>query len=142
MKSEKGITLVSLSAYVLAMLMVVSTVSVITSFYYTNVIYVGDSGKNAANYEKFNTYFLKDVEEKGNKVETIGNNGSYIEFSNGNRYTFQDNCLYFNKIRICRNVSEISFQVKPVYDKTIISVLLILGNNAEFSKTTDYVLSY
>ena len=41
MKQEKGVTLISVTIYVLVMLVVVSIISVITSFYYSNIVYVG-----------------------------------------------------------------------------------------------------
>lgn len=140
MKQEKGVTLISVTIYVLVVLVVVSIISVITSFYYSNIVYVGDSGKNTADYTKFNTYFLQETQKKGNRVQEIAEDGSYIIFSSGNKYTYQDNCIYQNHIRICENVTNAAFKFERYYDKNIVSVFLVIGDNAEYSKTTEYVL--
>ena len=72
MKSEKGITLVSVIIYVIAMLIIVTVVSVITSYFYKN-INVGTLKENLnQEYTKFNSFFIEEVNRKGNKIIEIG----------------------------------------------------------------------
>ena len=141
MKKESGITLISVTIYVLVMAIVVGIIATISSFFYNNVTNVKDSGQNAAEYDKFNMFFLEDTKAKGNKIREVAQDGSYIVFENGNQYTFQDNSIYQNQVRICKNIVEASFKVKTQYDKTIVSVYLQIGENSEFTKTTDYTIT-
>lgn len=72
MKSEKGITLVSVIIYVIAMLIIVTVVSVITSYFYKN-INTGSLKENLnQQYTKFNSFFIEEVNKKGNKIVEIG----------------------------------------------------------------------
>ena len=83
MKEERGITLGSVTIYVIALLIVVGVISTITSFFYSNIINVNDNSKNMAQITKFNMYFLKDVKDANNNVEVSADNTN-ITFSSGN----------------------------------------------------------
>ena len=53
MKSEKGVTLTSLIVYVIGMVMVISIVSVLTTYFYKNIKNVGADIDPIAEYTKF-----------------------------------------------------------------------------------------
>lgn len=143
MRKESGITLVSLTIYIIAFAVVIGIISVLTSFFYSNVVNLSDTGENSAEFTKFNMYFLEDIKEPGNEVLELGENGKYISFTNGNTYSFQDNYIYKNKIKICNNVkvNECSFSVGNKNNKQIVTAIIIIGDNMEFAKTTEYVMS-
>ena len=85
-------------------------------------------------------YFLEDIKEEGNQVARVDENGKYISFSNGNTYIFQDNHIYKNKVKICDNVTD--FKVEKQKDgKETVTVFIKIGDNMEFSKTTQYVMN-
>lgn len=140
MKNENGVTLVALTIYIIAFAIVIGIISVLTSFFYSNVVNLSDTGENASEFSIFNMYFLEDIKEEGNKVARVDENGKYISFSNGNTYIFQDNHIYKNKVKICDNVTD--FKVEKQRDgKETVTVFIKIGDNMEFSKTTQYVMN-
>lgn len=141
MKENKGVTLTSLIIYVLMLLIVVTIIANITSFFYTNVINVKDNSQNIATITKFNMYFIKDAKRMGNQVEEIGTDKSYIKFKSGNVYTFQNNAIYLNNVKICDEVTSAQFQLQQVNNKKVVSVLLSVGQNLGVTKTTSFVMS-
>ena len=64
MRKESGITLVSLTIYIIAFAVVIGIISVLTSFFYSNVVNLSDTGENSAEFTKFNMYFLEDINVK------------------------------------------------------------------------------
>lgn len=86
MKNSKGITLTSLIIYIIGMLIVVSVISTLTTFFSKN-INIGDINNNTMQYTKFSSVFLEEINTKNNKVisyKTTGeglNKVSYIIFS-------------------------------------------------------------
>lgn len=140
MKNENGITLVALTIYIIAFAIVIGIISVLTSFFYSNVVNLSDTGENASEFSIFNMYFLEDIKEAGNKVARVDENGKYISFSNGNTYIFQDNHIYKNKVKICNNVTDFKVEKKED-EKEIVTIFMKIGDNMEFSRTTQYVMS-
>lgn len=140
MKKENGITLLSLTIYVIGFFIIIAIVTVITNFFYQNVVKMEDSSGSVAEYSKFNMMFLDEVKTYGNSVTDIGSN--YVVFSSGNQYSFLDNKIYKNKIAIVNTVKACNFKLTTDGYKQIVSVYMELGDKNAFSKTTDYVLSY
>lgn len=138
MKSESGVTVTSLIIYIIAMLIMIGIVATITSFFYTNVSNLDDNSQNVSEITKFNMYFIEEVEKKGNRITSYTNNT--ISFASGNTYTFQDRAIYLNTIRICENITNVQFKVETAKEKTIITVLMSIGNKMEYTKTTQYVM--
>ena len=114
MKSESGVTLTSLIVYVIAMVVVVATVSTLTAYFYGNIDRLGDKTNGAKEYTAFNSYFTNEINDRSNKVLTEVSDSTKIVFSNGNQYTYLNNMIYLNKIIICRNVTSCEFR----YDST------------------------
>lgn len=116
MKNSRGITLTSLIIYVIGMVIVVSLIATLTSFFYKNVN-VDNISKDTTQYTKFSNLFLKEINKKDNNVvecKTIEEDGqkvSYIIFSDGNQYTYKakNKSVYKNKIKICKDVEECEF---------------------------------
>lgn len=129
MKNNKGITLISIIIYVIGMVIVVSIISTLTSFFYNNID-TTDITNNTAQYTKFSSIFLEEVNKQNNAVvecKTIVENGfkvSYIIFLSGNQYTFkkENNAIYKNKIKICDNVDDCDFSYSFIDSKYKIKV--------------------
>ncbi len=138
MKSSRGVTTTSLIIYVIAMLIVIGIIATITSFFYTNVINLEDSSNNIAEITKFNMYFLQEV--KSNNNDIIGVNEKAITFLSGNTFTFQDNGIYMNSSKISENIKDLKFSVEEIDSKKVITVLITIGENLEYTKTTKYVM--
>lgn len=139
MKKDSGLTMTSIIVYIIAMLIVIGTIATITSFFYTNVNHANDSSNNLSEITKFHMYFLEETTKHNNPVKEI--KGNSITFATGNTFTFQDNSIYFNHIKICENISNLQFASESKNDKTVIQVLITIGQNNEYTKTTQYVLN-
>ena len=140
MKSNSGITTTSLIIYIISMLIVIATIATITSFFFTNVMNLDQTSHNIGEITKFNMYFIEDIKSKNNKILKISENKNSITFLTGNTYTFQDNSIYLNNIRICENITNLQFDKKKEDNKTIIIVLITIGNNLPYTKITEYVM--
>ena len=116
MKNNRGITLTSLIIYVIGMVIVVSLIATLTTFFYKNVN-VDNIGKDTTQYTKFSNLFLDEINKKGNEIiecktlEKDEQKVSYIIFSDGNQYTYksENKSVYKNKIKICKDVEECEF---------------------------------
>ena len=138
MKSDRGVTTTSLIIYIIAMTIVVGIIATINSFFYSNVMNIEDESSNISELTKFNMYFLADIKKENNDIIKISENA--ITFSSGNTFTFQDNAIYLNSIRNCENVKNLQFNVNKYTDKNIVNVLITIGDNMEYTKTTKYVM--
>jgi len=139
MKSCRGVTTTSLIIYVIAMLMVIGIIATINSFFYTNVMNLEDSSANISEITKFNMYFLQEVKNDNNTIVNLNENS--IVFSTGNAFTFQDNSIYYNNIRICENIRNLQFTIEEINNKQVINVLITVGENVEYTKITKYVMA-
>lgn len=148
MKSEKGITLISMTIYVIVMLIVVTVMVILTSYFYGNVDVNSTETKLNQQYTKFNSYFTEEVNKKDNKVMGIGetedvtNNTKqrYILFSSGNQYTFvpENKAIYVNNVKIAEDITDCTFSKVEQNDKVIVTVTIKGDNN--FTKFTKYTL--
>lgn len=138
MKSQKGITMVSLIIYIIVMIIVIYVMSSIISNFYKNTDAVRGNVEEVVKFNKFNNYFLKEVKSKNNEVDSLNN--SYILFSSGNSFSISNNVIYYNNIEICDEVEEMNITFGKngdEVDKSIISVNICFES---FSKTINYKL--
>lgn len=141
MKSEKGITLITVTIYIIAMLIVVSVVSVLTGYFYKNVEITTSLEDINKQYTTFLSYFVREVNESGNKIvnPTPPNaNSTFVKFSNGNQYTFisENKGIYYNTIKIASSITDCVFNV--IDEKTV--QVTVKGENG-FEKSIKYSLS-
>lgn len=113
MKNNKGITMISLITYIIGFTIVLALVATITSFFSNNI---NEKGLNSdtTQYTKFSSIFLEEINNKDNSVidcKSLTNGISYIIFSSGNQYTFdqESKSIYKNKLKICENVEICEF---------------------------------
>ena len=137
MKKDKGVTLVSLVVYIVVMSIVIAVMTAIISNFYKNTTTVQGSIEEIIKFNKFNTYFLKEVKSSDNSIDSISEN--YILFSSGNSFSISNNTIYYNDLQICEGVDSILFEAienEMVLEKrTIIKVDLKIGS---FEKAINY----
>ena len=68
MKSEKGITLISLIIYVIALTIVIGIIAVISGYFYKNIATTSENVEPMVEYTKFNSFFSEEVNYRGIKV--------------------------------------------------------------------------
>ena len=143
MQTEKGITLISITIYVIVMLIIVSVMTVLTSYFYKNIDIRSVSADLNQQYTKFNAYFTQEVNKKGNQLLEINSKDdqqSYMIFSSGNQYTYipENKGIYMNKVKIAQNITGCTFNMKKEENgKTRITVIM-QGDN--FKRETTYTL--
>ena len=64
MQKEKGVTLISVTIYIIVMLIIVSVITVITSYFYNNVDVNAVSQDINQQYTRFNSYFTEEINKK------------------------------------------------------------------------------
>lgn len=134
MKSERGVSLVSLIIYLIAMTTVVAIVARVSTYFYKNVNSVESNLEQNEQFVKFNAYITKEVSTTGNNIEKF--NDEYVIFSETkNQYMFKDGAIYMNQIKICSNISSCKFE--KVEEN--LKVTLIIKNGKTF--TNIYVIS-
>lgn len=127
MKSEKGITLISITVYVIAIVIIVSIVAVITTYFYKNVDDTIVNIDPATQYAKFNTFFAEEVNKSNIKILECQEN--YIAFDNGVQYTFVEanKGVYHNKVKICKDVTNCIFSAQMQNGNQTVTVTMIIG---------------
>lgn len=159
MKSQKGITMVSLIIYVVSFLLVAVTISGITTFFYNNIEVLDDSIGSNSQYNKFNLYLLNECKKEGNALlawresdeskdvlqladnESIEKKFITFEDSAGKKNSFvyddENSKLYYNSIKLCDNVEEFQMKVEEVTGKTVLKIFIKIEGTT-FS--TEYVV--
>ena len=98
MKSEKGITLTSLVIYIMVATIVIATMAIVSSFFFSNINLVRDQDKYAVEFNKFNMFFVNDV--KNNKTAQVQTH----------KITFEDGTIYARINIYSRHVSSGKYQ--------------------------------
>ena len=140
MKNNKGITLISLITYIIGLTIVLALIATLTSFFYKNIS-AKDINSDTTQYTKFSSIFIEETNNKKNSViscQSMTDGISYIVFSSGNQYTFDENSksIYKNNFKICDNVEICDFSYTFVDSKYKIKVnfktssIEMLGDNA------------
>lgn len=135
MKSEKGITLTSLTVYVIGMTIAIAVVVLISRFFYSNMEDATEKIDPAIEYTKFNSFFTDEVNHQNIKILEIANDekkNNYIVFDNGVQYTFirENQGIYRNQVKIARNVTECKFTTEIKNGKRVVTVSMRIGNMA------------
>lgn len=143
MKSDKGVTLIALVIYIAVFTIVVSTMALLSSYFYNNMHLIKDDASYVLEYNKFNMFFIQDV--KHNSTATIENN--VIKFEDGTIYEYKSNSIYRNDKEIAANVKSATFNLKTYKventTKNLILVNLNIGEGEkEYQKEIEYVLRY
>ena len=146
MKSEKGITLTALVLYIMVATIVIGTMAIVSSFFFSNIKLVRDQDKYAVEFNKFNMFFVNDV--KNNKTAQI--EAHKITFEDGTIYEYKtsEQAVYRNNTKITNLVQELTFtadtyQVENTNTvKNLVRVFMSIGKRENFQKEIEYVLKY
>ena len=136
MKSEKGISLISLIIYLIAFTTTVAIVANVSNYFYKNLTQSGNSLKTNEQLLKLNSYLTKEINIRGNVIESIGEEQvsstqkmNYIIFANTqNQYSFINGEIYFNKTKICSDINTCNFE----YNNDVLTVRITVNGNNTF----------
>ena len=138
MRSNKGVTLTSITIYIVALSIVVAIIKRISVYFYRNLESVSTNTTAIAEYTKFNSYFTDEINIEENEVAECGTDESgmpyIIFFKSQNQYSYKNNAVYRNKVKIISNVDtcQISYDINT---KIITVNLTILGKTYNTSYT-------
>lgn len=143
MKSQKGVTLISLTIYIITMAVVIGILATVTTFFYKNVRDVNIDIDPMTQFTTFNSYFSEEINHSNLKVVKCGtteSNQKYILFSNEVQYTFvpENKGIYRNNVKICNNIENCEFSENIKNGKTVITVDFRSGDK---QRTIDYTLN-
>ena len=140
MKSQKGITLISLTIYIIVMVIVVTVVALISNYMFKNMNSVSEAIDPLTEYIRFNSFFTDEVNTSGIKI--LDCQDDYILFDNNVQYTFVEanEAIYLNKAKIAKNVTNCTFSVSENDGKKQINVQITLDDNE--TKNTTSTLKY
>ncbi|MBR0351050.1 MAG: hypothetical protein IJH76_04470 [Clostridia bacterium] len=144
MKSEKGVTMVSLIIYVIAMLITVTIITVVTSYFTKNIDVSEDKYTYFAEFTKFESFFSEEVNKENNKILDIGTivedptaevkkTQSFIAFSSGNQYTYipENKAIYQNNVKITSGVDNCTFTEKFVNGKEAVNISITIKDKTK-----------
>lgn len=111
-KKQKGITLISLIIYLIAMTMLIAVIANISRSFYKNMSQFSVNNELEIKIEKFNTFFLKHVNTSSISVASCTENN--ISFSDGSNFIYQNDAIYYKtsdkNIKICDDILDIEFK--------------------------------
>ena len=148
LKSEKGITLISLTVYIIVLSLVVGIMGTISNFFYGNLNIVKDTAKYSSEFDKFNNSIIADV--KLNKHVQVDSENKTIIFENGTTYKYnaEDEGIYRGKNKIATHVKHFEVSSKTIVvnivNKEILTINVIIGtwDKNLINKKMDYTLKY
>lgn len=138
---QDGVTLVSVTIYIIAMVIVIAVVTSLTGYFYSNININTEIQDINKQYTKFNSFFSEQINKPGNIIieANTESENPYIIFADKNQYTFikENKAIYFNNIKIATNVQKCVFNNSIKNGKNVITVNIQSGN---FNKTTEYTI--
>ena len=143
-KSEKGITMMSLVVYMVIFTMIIGALTTISTFFYTNIGEVVDAPQYVYEFNKFVMFFGLDIKNYNNAVVTENS----IQFEDGPTYIYQNNAIYRDDVLIAKNIIACNFELTqyPVntINKNIINVDIQIGKSQAdcMTKSVDFTLKY
>ena len=153
MKSQKGITMLSLILYVASFFAITTVVAGITTFFYSNMKIMDTNIGSNSSYNKFNLYMLneckkanvslyawKDIEASTGETSRLKDSSvidnSFITFlnSDGEKNSFiydKDNGnLYYNSIKLCENVEDFQIILDNTTGKDVLKIFIKISGTA------------
>ena len=149
MKSEKGVTLLSLLTYIAILLTIMMIIGRITGVFQNDLENVDTENRASSDYSLLNYSILSEV-KKQNVTAELGTmiineqeytfqknenqaSGTAIKFGDGNIISNINNKIYFNKTKIVDNANEFSIDyIKSIESnkKDSIKISIKIDNNS------------
>ena len=104
MKMQKGVTLVSLTIYIIVMTIVISVISMISTYFFKNTKNILKDIEPITEQTRFSSFFTEEVNRSNSKI--LACDEHYVVFDDGVQYTFvpENKGVYRNQVKICRGV--------------------------------------
>lgn len=139
-KNNNGVTLVALAIYVVLMLAVITVIGVFKSNVDKTIDSMGEYTSLVPEINKMHMYMLDEVNIENNKIAKRSSDGTYIEFTSGNKYLFNEGKIYKNSVLIFSDISNCNFEVDKENNNDVLYVNLELGDTNFISKKLKYIM--
>lgn len=144
MKSEKGVTLTALVAYIGVFTIIIGIITTISTHFYKNIGQIREAPEYITEFNKFSMFFVADV-KRNSKITSI--TSSSLEFEDGTKYIYKDRSIYRNDTKIAKYVKQFNFKGSDYtvndFTKKIVNVTAEFGrNNETITRNIDFVLKY
>ena len=144
MKSERGVSLTTLVAYISVFMIIIGIVTTVSSHFYENLDTVKKPSKYISEFNKFAMFFVADI-KANDSYKTISS--SSLELKDGTIYEYKDGNIYRNDKIISKSLVSFSFTnseyTENDFKKTIINVNAVYGEGENtLERNVDFVLKY
>lgn len=148
LKSEKGITLLALTIYMIVLTVVLGMMTVLSNLFYNNVYTLQDTVENAGDFDTLNSCLIIDAKE--NTSVSVDESTKNIVFEDGTTYTYneEEETIYRGEFKVASNVKyfNATSTTKTVdnVEKEILTIKIIIGDSTRnlINQTIDYTLKY
>ncbi len=148
MKSENGITLTSLVIYVVVATIVIGTMAMVSSLFFSNINLIKDQDKYAPEFNKFNMFFIEDC--KNNQTAEVDEQNKKVTFEDQTIYVYnsEEKAIYRNDKKIAEDVQSIEISTNKwnventTTSKQSITVKMTIGTDKILSQEIEYILRY
>lgn len=140
MKSNKGVSLISLSLYVVVATIVVGILTFMNANFFSKVSEASSKTELMNEYAKFISVFLKDVK---NSERVIEYTDTKIKFSNNVAYEIkamkdengdvEEYAIYRDSVKVCDGIHDSAAKIPPIFDydyfENTVAVTLSFSND-------------
>lgn len=148
LKSEKGVTLLTLTIYIIVLTATVGALAVLSSFFYNNVYALQDTVDNAGDFDTLNSCLITDA--KSNVSVNVNESTKTIVFGDNTTYTYNEDeeTIYRGEFKVASHVKyfNVASSTKTVdnVEKNILTIKIIIGDSTQnlINQTIDYTLKY
>lgn len=144
MKSNRGVTLTALVAYIVVFIIIITIMSFTTSNFFENIQQIKETPKYVNEFNTFCMFFIADIKDNKEIVNITENS---LEFGDGTFYTYKNKSIYRNDAKIARFINNFTFTqldyVVNNFTKKIINVNATIGSGTNaITRNIDFVLKY
>lgn len=140
---RSGITLTSLVIYVIGLTILFATIANLTIYFNKNSRSIEFTTNNSAQLTRLNQYLISDTKSKNIKSVNVENNIIQINVDNEEIkyiYDSESKGIYRNKVKISNDVQLAKFSKETVYDKSKITIEIVIGEQEKVSKTLEFII--
>lgn len=146
MKSENGITVISVTIYIIVLTIMIAILASVSSYFYKNTALTNEDIEPITEFTRFNSYFSDEVNHGNLKIVRCDTNQeeSFIIFGNDVQYIYNKSnkgifrIINDDKVKICKYVDSCEFSAYEQNEKTKINVNITFENGT--NKNITYTL--
>ena len=146
-KLQRGVTLLSLTIYIIVLTTVLGIMAGISGLFYNNISLLQDAVENSSDFDTLNSCFI--IDAKNNKAVRVDNDTKKIVFEDDTTYTYNETekTIYRGENKVASNVQYFDVSVSTITNtvaKEILTINIIIGDSTQnlINQKIDYTLKY